>query len=349
MENKINQRQYEPYSLNTPSGNLRFDEFVESFSCYLLESLTGNFDIIGNLTVNNGQVLFSDISNDIQIGSNNSVLNSLDSINSGSNCAIVNSNDSFLSGDKNTIIGGSDNQIADSDDAAILFGTQTTISKSTGSAILADGNSSRTKESVQRENSLTIDFNSGLFIKNDTFVEGSLFSTGDFSIFDSDVHIDASNSGLCSGDFQILGNAYHTGLSLADFGDLTSSSGDLLQIITGASGVAYDDLAATGASLENDLASLENDLSILESGLFSTGAILNSVMVKSATHQTITGPKTFTAITGYSLNIGPSGRTTVPISRTSFGNSGDISVDEQYLYVCTGSSSWARVALSYWP
>jgi hypothetical protein len=251
MENKINQRQYEPYSLNTPSGNLRFDEFVESFSCYLLESLTGNFDITGNLTVNNGQVLFSDISNDIQIGSNNSVLNSLDSINSGSNCAIVNSNESFLSGDKNTIIGGSDNQIADSDDAAILFGTQTVISKSTGSAILADGSSSRVKESVERENCLTIDFNSGLFIKNDTFVEGSLFSTGDFSIFESDVHINASNSGLFSGDFQVLGNAYHTGVSLADFGDLTSSSGDLLQIITGASGVAYDDLAASGCySLE---------------------------------------------------------------------------------------------------
>lgn len=330
MENKINQRQYEPYSLNTPSGNLRFDEFVESFSCYLLESLTGNFDITGNLTVNNGQVLFSDISNDIQIGSNNSVLNSLDSINSGSNCAIVNSNESFLSGDKNTIIGGSDNQIADSDDAAILFGTQAIISKSTGSAILADGSSSRVKESVQRENSLTIDFNSGLFIKNDTFVEGSLFSTGDFSIFDSDVHINASNSGLFSGDFQVLGNAYHTGVSLADFGDLTSSSGDLLNIITGASGLLDEAIDATSGNLKD------------------TGALLNSVMVKSATHQTITGPKTFTAITGYSLNIGPSGRT-VPTSRTSFGNSGDISVDQEYLYVCTGNSRWARVGLSYWP
>ena len=334
MENKINQRQYEPYSLNTPSGNLRFDEFVESFSCYLLESLTGNFDITGNLTVNNGQVLFSDISNDIQIGSNNSVLNSLDSINSGSNCAIVNSNESFLSGDKNTIIGGSDNQIVDSDDAAILFGTQAIISKSTGSAILADGNSSRTKESVQRENSLTIDFNSGLFIKNDTFVEGSLFSTGDFSIFDSDVHINASNSGLFSGDFQVLGNAYHTGVSLADFGDLTSSSGDLLQIITGASGVAYDDLAASGASLE--------------AKLFSTGQTLDGAMVKRVTHQNITGPKYFTALTGERLNIGASGRT-VPTARTAFGNSGDISFDQEYLYLCTGSSSWARVALSYWP
>jgi hypothetical protein len=330
MENKINQRQYEPYSLNTPSGNLRFDEFVESFSCYLLESLTGNFDITGNLTVNNGQVLFSDISNDIQIGSNNSVLNSLDSINSGSNCAIVNSNDSFLSGDKNTIIGGSDNQIADSDDAAILFGTQTVISKSTGSAMLADGNSSRAKESVERENCLTIDFNSGLFIKNDTFVEGSLFSTGDFSIFDSDVHINASNSGLFSGDFQILGNAYHTGVLLADFGDLTSSSGDLVNIITGASGLLDEAIDAISGNLKD------------------TGAVLNSVMVKYDTHQTITGPKTFTAITGYSLNIGPSGRT-VPTARTSFGNSGDLSFDQEYLYLCTGSSQWARVALSYWP
>jgi hypothetical protein len=323
MENKINQRQYEPYSLNTPSGNLRFDEFVESFSCYLLESLTGNFDITGNLTVNNGQVLFSDLSNEIQIGSNNSVLNSLDSTNSGSNCVIINSNDSFLSGDKNTIIGGSDNQIADSDDAAILFGTQTTISKSTGSAILADGNSSRTKESVQRENSLTIDFNSGLFIKNDTFVEGSLFSTGDFSIFDSDVHINASNSGLCSGDFQILGNAYHTGVLLADFGDLTSSSGDLVQIITGSSGAASEDLQATGS-------------------------LLDGQMVDLTSHQNVTGPKQFTSLTGVRLNIGAQLRN-IPTSRTSFGNSGDLSFDQEYFYLCTGSSSWARVALSYWP
>lgn len=335
MENKLNQRQYDPYALNTPSGNLLFTEFVDSFSCYLLEALTGNFSITGNLTVNEGQVLFSDLSNQVVIGSNNSVLNSTDCSISGSNNLIANSNSSSLSGDGNTILGGSDNQIADSDDAIIIFGSQATISKHTGAAMITDGDSSRVKDSV-RGNALTIDFSSGAFLKNDLFIDGDLFSTGDQSVFDSDVYISSTNSGLISGDLQVLGTAYNTGSRLQNLQNLIDSSGHLLGLLTDYSGFAYTELAGTGAASN--------------SKIFNTGSILDTAMVKKAGHQVITGPKYFDVLTGERLNIGSTDRW-IPTLRTSAGNSGDITFSPQdgYLYLCTGTNEWSRISLSVWP
>ena len=76
MINKLDPRQYNPYALNTPSGNLSFEEGVDFFNCNLLENLTGDFNIFGSLQVNSGKVLFSDSSNLIE-DNNNSVINSI--------------------------------------------------------------------------------------------------------------------------------------------------------------------------------------------------------------------------------------------------------------------------------
>ena len=58
MKNKLNPRQYDPYALNTPSGNLIFEEQVDHFDCHLSEYLTGDFNITGSLQVNDGTSLF---------------------------------------------------------------------------------------------------------------------------------------------------------------------------------------------------------------------------------------------------------------------------------------------------
>ena len=113
MINKLDPRQYNPYALNTPSGNLSFEEGVDFFNCHLLENLTGDFNITGSLQVNNGKVIFSDSSNLIE-DNNNSVINSIDASVSGSNNTLINSNQSVLLGNNNTILGGEQNRITDS-------------------------------------------------------------------------------------------------------------------------------------------------------------------------------------------------------------------------------------------
>lgn len=329
MRNTLNQRQYDPYALNTPSGNLFFVENVDNFECYLLENLTGNFNVIGGLQINTGTVLYANSTNEIEEG--NGVFNSSSAVASGNNNVVINSDDSLVSGTRTTIIGGRNNQIADADDAAVLFGAQAVLQGHTGAVIIGDGNNSRAKNSVTH-NSLTIDFESGAFFQNAVHVKGNFFATGDVSIFDSDLNIAAANSGTVSGNLQVLGTAYQTGSKLQNEQDLVDSSGSLLAIITGASGAAISETDATGLLLHNRLE--------------STGAFLSNYVDKG-NHQTIKGPKFFNQITGQRLNIGATGRS-IPSAYDSAGVSGDFSFDHEYLYIATGNNAWSRMYITGW-
>lgn len=66
MENKLNPRQYHPYKLNFPSGNLTAVQNVDSFDIYLLENITGNLNIGGILSV--GSLMAGAISMDTITG-----------------------------------------------------------------------------------------------------------------------------------------------------------------------------------------------------------------------------------------------------------------------------------------
>ena len=327
MINKLDPRQYNPYALNTPSGNLSFEEGVDFFNCHLLENLTGDFNIFGSLQVNSGKVVFADSSNLIE-DNNNSVVNSTNSSVSGSNNTLINSNESVLLGNNNTIVGGQENEIRDSDYSAILFGSNV-INENTGSVIIADGNLSRLKESV-RDDALTIDFSSGAFILNDLFVDGSVYLTGNVEN-DGNLTVKAGSSGVFEGGVSISGISLLSGSPLQNLENLTGASGQLQHNITGASGLLATNVATTGSDLSSTI-----ELTGIDSVNYTNS--ISGILTDKFDGNEISG----NLITAQSLVI-DSGRF-VPSNFNSTGISGSLSFDENYFYVCTGDEGWARIA-----
>ena len=360
MKNKLDPRQYNPYSLETPSGNLIFTQELTSFNCYLSENPTGNFNYTGNVLINNGQVLYSNESNNIG-GLNNSIFNSINSFATGSNNSIVGSDNSSISGDHNMILGGSDNQVSDADYAGVLFG-RNVIAQHTGSAVLGDSDNLRQK-STKEVYSLCVDFKSGLFVENDFYLNSDAYLTGNTYISNGDFYIDELSSGLASGDFQFLGAAYHTGSPLQNLQNIKDHSGFLKSFTTGISGVLSDSISHSSGEFDSKLGSTGSNLIAINnstSGAIKTESDVSfSFCIKTTGTQTVNGIKNFNDevlfndyITGndasftgnFSLGDGRS----VPTSFNSLGQSGQLSFDENYFYVCTGFSSWARILITGW-
>ena len=337
MQNLINPRQYTPYSLLTPSGNLLFSQGIDFFNCYLLENITGNINITGSLKVNGQNVLSTSTTNTYG-GTNVSIFNSINAFASGSSNSIVSSNGSRVSGSNNVIIGGLDNKIADADNSSLLGGKNVVLNH-TGATILADGGESA-KRSVERY-SLTIDFDSGMFVQNNAYINGALYVTGGNTVLsNSNLYVSASNSGFFSGDIQVLGNAYRTGSPYQKLQNLKDASGVLTLLNSGTSGV----------------------LTLLNSG---TSGVLNHSMtgldaltVKLAGNQLITGIKNFKngtlveSLTGqhglFTGNFGLGLGRSVPTAHNSAGFSGQLSFDTRNFYVCTGTNAWARIYITGW-
>ena len=337
MQNLINPRQYTPYSLLTPSGNLLFSQGIDFFNCYLLENITGNINITGSLKVNGQNVLSTSTTNTYG-GTNVSIFNSINAFASGSSNSIVSSNGSRVSGSNNVIIGGLDNKIADADNSSLLGGKNVVLNH-TGATILADGGESA-KRSVERY-SLTIDFDSGMFVQNNAYINGALYVTGGNTVLsNSNLYVSASNSGFFSGDIQVLGNAYRTGSPYQNLQNLKDASGVLTLLNSGTSGV----------------------LTLLNSG---TSGVLNHSMtgldaltVKLAGNQLITGIKNFKngtlveSLTGqhglFTGNFGLGLGRSVPTAHNSAGFSGQLSFDTRNFYVCTGTNAWARIYITGW-
>ncbi len=322
MQNLINPRQYTPYSLLTPSGNLLFSQGIDFFNCYLLENITGNINITGSLKVNGQNVLSTSTTNTYG-GTNVSIFNSINAFASGSSNSIVSSNGSRVSGSNNVIFGGLDNKIADADNACLLGGKNVVLNH-TGATILADGGDSA-KRSVERY-SLTIDFDSGMFVQNNSYFNGALYVTGGNTVLsnsnlyvtggntvlsNSNLYVSASNSGFFSGDIQVLGNVYQTGSPYQNLQNLKDASG-----------------------------------------------VLDALMVKLAGNQLITGIKNFKngtlieSLTGqhglFTGNFGLGLGRSVPTAHNSAGFSGQLSFDTRNFYVCTGANAWARIYITGW-
>ena len=326
MQNKLDPRQYTPYSLNTPSGNLLFSQGIDFFNCYLLENITGNINITGSLKVNGQNVLSTSTTNTYG-GTNVSIFNSINAFASGSSTSIVGSNASRVSGSNNVIFGGLDNKIADADNACLLGGKNVVLNH-TGATILADGGESA-KRSVERY-SLTIDFDSGMFVQNNAYINGALYVTGGNTVLsNSNLYVSASNSGFFSGDIQVLGNAYQTGSPYQNLQNLKDASGVLTLLNSGTSGVLNHSM---------------------------TG--LDALTVKLAGSQLITGVKTFQNgtiiqnLTGqhglFTGNFGLGLGRSVPTAHNSAGFSGQLSFDTRNFYVCTGANAWARIYITGW-
>lgn len=353
MKNKINPRQYEPYSLSTPSGNLAFEEGVDFFNCFLLNELTGDFNFIGDLKINTGNILVNDPESNTDFVNNNISLNSNGSFITGTNNVIINSPNSEASGDSNLILGGSDNSIVDSDFSAVLFGVNCSANH-TGSAIIGDGNSSFAK-TTNGKDTLTINFASGIFLESETFLNSNLAIGGD-------LNISQFNSGLFSGDINVLGTAYNTGSPLQNLQNVKNTSGHLLEKLEDASGDINIDLGVTGSNLHDRLESTGSYLynQIISTGSFlytgfdsrlkDTGSYLNTKIttgINLLNLDKVSDFSNFSSLTGDQFNLAGTGRT-VPTTYFSNGNSGDITWDAEYLYVCTGTNLWGRVQVSPW-
>lgn len=338
MQNLINPRQYTPYSLLTPSGNLLFSQGIDFFNCYLLENITGNINITGSLKVNGQNVLSTSTTNTYG-GTNVSIFNSINAFASGSSTSIVGSNASRVSGSNNAIFGGLDNKIADADNACLLGGKNVVLNH-TGATILADGGESA-KRSVERY-SLTIDFDSGMFVQNNSYFNGALYVTGgDAVLSNSNLYVSASNSGYFSGDIHVLGNAYRTGSPYQNLQNLKDASGSLVLLNSGTSGVL--DHSMTGAS-----------------GVLATDYNTKFTYVVNATggNQLVSGAKNLRGgtiienLTGqhglFTGNFGLGLGRSVPTAANSAGFSGQLSFDTRNFYVCTGTNAWARIYITGW-
>ena len=308
MQNLINPRQYTPYSLLTPSGNLLFSQGIDFFNCYLLENITGNINITGSLKVNGQNVLSTSTTNTYG-GTNVSIFNSINAFASGSSNSIVSSNGSRVSGSNNVIIGGLDNKIADADNSSLLGGKNVVLNH-TGATILADGGESA-KRSVERY-SLTIDFDSGMFVQNNAYINGALYVTGGNTVLsNSNLYVSASNSGFFSGDIQVLGNVYQTGSPYQNLQNLKDASG-VLDALT---------VKLAGNQL---ITGIKN---------FKNGTLIESL---TGQHGLFTG--------NFGLGLGRS----VPTAHNSAGFSGQLSFDTRNFYVCTGANAWARIYITGW-
>ena len=308
MQNLINPRQYTPYSLLTPSGNLLFSQGIDFFNCYLLENITGNINITGSLKVNGQNVLSTSTTNTYG-GTNVSIFNSINAFASGSSNSIVSSNGSRVSGSNNVIIGGLDNKIADADNSSLLGGKNVVLNH-TGATILADGGESA-KRSVERY-SLTIDFDSGMFVQNNAYINGALYVTGGNTVLsNSNLYVSASNSGFFSGDIQVLGNVYQTGSPYQNLQNLKDASG-VLDALT---------VKLAGNQL---ITGIKN---------FKNGTLVESL---TGQHGLFTG--------NFGLGLGRS----VPTAHNSAGFSGQLSFDTRNFYVCTGTNAWARIYITGW-
>ena len=326
MQNLINPRQYTPYSLLTPSGNLLFSQGIDFFNCYLLENITGNINITGSLKVNGQNVLSTSTTNTYG-GTNVSIFNSINAFASGSSNSIVSSNGSRVSGSNNVIFGGLDNKIADADNACLLGGKNVVLNH-TGATILADGGESA-KRSVERY-SLTIDFDSGMFVQNNAYINGALYVTGGNTVLsNSNLYVSASNSGFFSGDIQVLGNAYQTGSPYQNLQNLKDASGVLTLLNSGTSGVLNHSMTGLDA-LTVKLAGSQLITSVKT---FQNGTIIQNL---TGQHGLFTG--------NFGLGLGRS----VPTAHNSAGFSGQLSFDTRNFYVCTGADAWARIYITGW-
>ena len=237
MKNPLDPRQYTPYALNVPSGNLHTEEGVDFFNLILLESLTGDFNITGSLILNGEFVYSPNTTNAITADGRSHMFNGINNTVTGTDNTIVSASNSTVAGQNNTLIGGINNDI--SGDYSNAFGSYINILH-TGAMVLKDGQFTVGED--LGDNTFAAYFIGGIFLQNKTHVDDELWVTGgDF--FTSGYNITTTNnvnvggSGMLSGDLQVLGIPYHTGSKLQNLQDFRDNSGIMSDAMHLASGI----------------------------------------------------------------------------------------------------------------
>lgn len=252
MYNKLDPRQITLHTFSSPSGHMHFAQTETEVFVDFSSGITGNFNFVGDLFVNEGEVLSSDSSN-IKRGVATMILGGQNHFVSGTNTVIVGGDSHEASGVRNLILNGINGVINDTaSDGTILAGYGCEITGFDGATIVADGRAA-IKRAVG-ENTLTVDFENGMFVQNAAIVQDDL---------------NVGGSGEFSGDFNVLGTMYYTGkeVSTQDYmeGHVLGVSGVLDADILSASGALSTYLELTGSGL-NERIQLDLDDLVRQTG-----------------------------------------------------------------------------------
>lgn len=196
MFNKIQPYQIKLHTFSSPSGQIETIQSDTEVKINLYSGLTGSYQVEGGLFINGGVALGAHSSNTFEqevsiatiIGAGRS------HILSGTDSAILCGNSNEASGVRNLILNGNTNRIdSGSSDATILAGYGCTIGTGHNGAVLISDARVASKYSIDT-NTFNIDFENGVFVQSDMFLQTDL---------------EVGNSGLFSGDFNVLGNMYY--------------------------------------------------------------------------------------------------------------------------------------------
>lgn len=331
----IDPRQYTPYELIFPSGNINAVQGDDYFNIYLLNSLSGNFNITGGLSLN-GQPVFAPGTTNNFGGTNSYVFGGTNNFVTGTNNSIIYAFSSEVSGEGSAILFGEQNQVVTGYYSSVLAGRNTLVSH-TGAVVIGDSVLARQKNSV-RNDSFNIDLTGG------TFNQYELFQNGNF-------YLSSSASGLVSGNWNFDGNVYQTGSPLQNLQNLKDASGYLASTITLNSGVAQTgrnllsgQIGSTGSNLFTSIQSTGSNLLNLirvNSGISYTGlSTVTGFVDITGGSQTIQGAKTFASQTVFNTTTYFSGGQNILTSGARFGEKLGSDVNSTF-YLAYGPTNYS--------
>jgi len=373
MKNKIQPAQYKPYDLISETGNISIDSGLDYFNIDLSESIIGNFDIEGSLKISGFNVISPDISNSIsqEAYSNGSrVLFGNNNVVNGSQNVIINGNDNNLTGTNNLILFGNNSDLIAQDSVAI--GNNISINHN-GAAVFADTTSS--SKNSQTQNSLTIEYMGGVFVRSKTHFSEDVFSDSNFTItgaisglsltvqnnanFLSNINISGSSVFNQSANFyqniSVLGTANLQQLFVSGSRVLTSSELDSYKTFASNTFATKSQLLNLSTEVNTQVANVSSQLpSKLDINTFYqyTNSNLPASYVAVSGNQEIRGIKSFKNPAKFCdglifESINNCDRY-IPKFGDSSGEAGYMVYSGNYLYVATGTNRWGRILISPW-
>jgi hypothetical protein len=372
MKNKIQPAQYKPYDLISETDNISINSGLDYFDIALSESLLGNFDIDGSLKISGLNVISPDVSNSISqesYSSGSRILFGNNNLVEGSQNAIINGNDNVINGTNNSILFGNNSDLIAQDSVAI--GNNILINHN-GAAVFADATSD--SKNSQTENSLTIQYSGGAFIRSKTHFSEDVFSdsnftiTGAISALSLTVENNANFSNINVSGSAIFNQSANFNQNINVFGTATLQDAIIngSRVLNVSELDSYKTLASNNFATKSQFLSLYNESSSSFANVYnqlagkldistfyeSSNSPLKNLYVTQSGNQDIRGVKSFKNPAKFCdglifESINNCDRY-IPQFSNSSGEAGYMVYSGNYLYVATGTNRWGRILISPW-
>lgn len=340
MYSKIQPQQIQLHEFSSPSGHLSFNAGSDFVNVNLMPSITGVFDITGDLTINGSGLTYLTSDNDFIPQDNFVVFGEFGNI-SGEKNVSLNSDYCSISGSDN-FIGNSSyaNILSGSDKNTVLAGRNITINTGVNGVFAVKDNYAGTNINVTGSNSFHASFTGGFY-----FTEGE-------ATFEKSVYITGA---------KVATESWISGRFVALTGDQTISGSK-----TFATGVTITGSpAATESWISGMFITLTGNQTISGIKTFNTGVIItgsnaateswaSGKFVGLTGNQGITGIKTFNGSGIFTNTLKASSGfilQSVPIptyDSDPVGVSGQLSADGDFMYWKNGAN-WIRFSgVSVW-